>query len=151
MIEIVDDHGAFGFSAGQDVVWREYGIAFDASGALYIAQGGAIGVLRSEDQGATFAPFDGGLENAGNVTRLAYAAGSPARLLLATSTGAFARDLAAACPWDFDGGGGVGITDFLVLLGAWGPNPGHPADFDGDGIVGITDFLELLAHWGPCP
>ena len=118
---------------------------------LYIAQGGAIGVLRSEDQGATFAPFDGGLENAGNVTRLAYAAGSPARLLLATSTGAFARDLAAACPWDFDGGGGVGITDFLVLLGAWGPNPGHPADFDGDGIVGITDFLELLAHWGPCP
>ena len=54
------------------------------------------------------------------------------------------------CPWDIDGDGIVGITDFLDLLGAWGPNPGHPADFDGDGIVGITDFLELLANWGPC-
>ena len=118
---------------------------------LYIAQGGVIRALRSEDQGASFAPFDGGLENAGNATDLAYAAGSPPRLLLATSTGAFLRDLATACPWDLDGGGSVGINDFLSLLAAWGPNPGHPADFDGDGAVGITDFLELLAHWGPCP
>ena len=54
------------------------------------------------------------------------------------------------CPWDLDGGGTVGINDFLALLGAWGPNPGHPADFDGDGVVGIVDFLELLANWGPC-
>ena len=56
-----------------------------------------------------------------------------------------------SCPWDLDGDGDVGITDFLDLLGAWGPNPGHPADFDGDDIVGITDFLELLGNWGPCP
>ncbi len=54
------------------------------------------------------------------------------------------------CPWDLDGCGTVGITDFLALLAAWGPNPGHPADFDGDGNVGITDFLALLANWGPC-
>ena len=53
------------------------------------------------------------------------------------------------CPWDIDVDGVVGITDFLALLGAWGPNPGHPADFDGDGIIGIKDFLELLANWGP--
>ena len=56
---------------------------------------------------------------------------------------------AASCPWDLDGGG-VGITDFLALLAAWGLNPGHPADFDGDGVVGILDFLALLANWGPC-
>jgi hypothetical protein len=56
-----------------------------------------------------------------------------------------------ACPWDLDGSGGVGVTDFLDMLGVWGPNPGDPADFDGDGAVGITDFLQLLAHWGPCP
>jgi len=56
----------------------------------------------------------------------------------------------STCPWDLDGGG-VGITDLLALLAAWGPNPGHPADFDGDGNVGITDFLALLANWGPCP
>ena len=53
---------------------------------------------------------------------------------------------------DIDGDGTVGITDFLLLLAAWGPNPGHPADLDGDRLVGITDFLILLANWGPaCP
>jgi hypothetical protein len=55
------------------------------------------------------------------------------------------------CPWDLDDDGSVGVTDFLLLLAAWGPNPGGPPDFDGDGDVGITDFLDLLANWGPCP
>jgi hypothetical protein len=58
----------------------------------------------------------------------------------------------AACPWDLDGGGTVGVNDFLQLLAQWGPcPPACPADFDGDGSVGVNDFLELLAHWGPCP
>ena len=55
------------------------------------------------------------------------------------------------CPGDIDGDGTVGITDFLDLLAAWGPNPGHLADLDFDGTVGILDFLILLANWGPCP
>jgi hypothetical protein len=55
------------------------------------------------------------------------------------------------CPGDIDGDGEVGVTDFLELLSAWGPNPGHPADIDGDDVVGVTDFLELLSHWGACP
>ncbi|MCZ6444866.1 MAG: hypothetical protein O6758_01645 [Planctomycetota bacterium] len=59
--------------------------------------------------------------------------------------------LGGECPWDLDGGGGVGILDLLALLAAWGPNPGHPADFDGSGDVGILDLLTLLANWGPCP
>ncbi len=54
------------------------------------------------------------------------------------------------CPADIDGDGTVGIGDFLGLLAAWGPNPGHPADINGDGTVGINDFLDLLAAWGPC-
>jgi len=54
------------------------------------------------------------------------------------------------CAADLDGNGDVGINDFLDLLAAWGPNPGHPADLDGDGVVGINDFLELLASWGQC-
>ena len=66
-------------------------------------------------------------------------------------TGSDNMDLYTLCAADLDGSGDVGIVDFLALLAAWGPNPGHPADFDGDGIVGITDFLELLANWGPCP
>jgi hypothetical protein len=55
------------------------------------------------------------------------------------------------CPGDLDGDGEVGVTDFLAMLAAWGPNPGHPADLNGDGEVNVTDFLELLAVWGPCP
>jgi len=55
------------------------------------------------------------------------------------------------CPGDVDGDGTVGINDFLALLAAWGPNPGHPADIDGDGVVGIADFLALLGGWGNCP
>jgi hypothetical protein len=58
---------------------------------------------------------------------------------------------AEPCPWDIDGDGMVSVTDFLELLAAWGPNPGHPADIDGDGTVGVTDFLQLLANWGGCP
>ncbi|MEE8460014.1 MAG: hypothetical protein V3S08_09070 [Phycisphaerales bacterium] len=55
------------------------------------------------------------------------------------------------CPADVDGNDDVNIADFLALLAAWGPNPGHPADVDGDGFVGINDLLDLLATWGFCP
>jgi hypothetical protein len=55
------------------------------------------------------------------------------------------------CPADIDGDGVVNVNDFLALLAAWGPNPGHPADINGDGTVGVNDFLELLAAWGGCP
>ena len=50
-------------------------------------------------------------------------------------------------------GGGVGVdaTDLAMLLGAWGPNPGHPADFNGDGQVDAEDLATILAAWGPCP
>ena len=54
------------------------------------------------------------------------------------------------CLWDLDDDLTVGITDFLILLAAWGSDPGGPPDFDGDGNVGISDFLMLLTHWGPC-
>ena len=55
-------------------------------------------------------------------------------------------------PGDLDHDGTVNISDFLLLLGVWGPCPDPPepcpADLDGDGMVGITDFLILLANWG---
>ncbi|MHC4219637.1 MAG: hypothetical protein ACYSU7_14435, partial [Planctomycetota bacterium] len=53
-----------------------------------------------------------------------------------------------ASPYNVDGDCGVSVVDFLALLAAWGPNPGHPADFDGDDEVGVNDFLALLANWG---
>lgn len=57
----------------------------------------------------------------------------------------------AGSPADVDGDGLVGITDLLLLLGAWGPCPPAgecPGDLDCDGLVGINDFLVLLASWG---
>jgi hypothetical protein len=62
-----------------------------------------------------------------------------------------AYEFQVPCPWDLDGSGDVGVTDFLDLLAQWGSDPGGPPDFDGDGDVGVTDFLVLLANWGPCP
>jgi hypothetical protein len=59
--------------------------------------------------------------------------------------------VAIPCPADIDNDGVVGVLDFLLLLAAWGPNPGHPADLDNSGAVGVNDFLQLLAEWGPCP
>ena len=56
-----------------------------------------------------------------------------------------------ACPSDFDLSGQVNVTDLLLLLGAWGPNPGHVADSNGDGNVNVTDLLLLLGAWGACP
>ncbi|MHC4414069.1 MAG: metallophosphoesterase family protein [Planctomycetota bacterium] len=57
----------------------------------------------------------------------------------------------SSCPWDLTGDGFVGISDLLILLAAWGPNPDHSADFSGDDFVGINDLLTLLANWGACP
>ncbi len=57
--------------------------------------------------------------------------------------------LECASPYNLTGDCGVGISDFLALLAAWGPNPDHPADFDGDGSVTIIDMLDQLAAWGP--
>ena len=56
-----------------------------------------------------------------------------------------------ACPWDFDDDGAVGPFDLAIVLGFWGPNPGHPADLDGDGEVGPLDLALVLGNWGPCP
>jgi subtilisin family serine protease len=52
---------------------------------------------------------------------------------------------------DLDGSGVVDITDFLWLLGYWGPCPSEPGclgDIDRDGTVGVGDFLIMLAVWG---
>ncbi len=52
-------------------------------------------------------------------------------------------------PGDLNGDGAVGTADLIILLGAWGPNPGHIADLDGDGAVGLADLIILLGGWGP--
>ncbi len=59
-------------------------------------------------------------------------------------------DSVVRCPADIDDNGNVGPFDLALLLGNWGPNPGHPADIDGNGDVGPFDMALLLGHWGPC-
>ena len=54
------------------------------------------------------------------------------------------------CIGDLNGDNSVGPTDLAVLLGNWGPNPGHPADLNDDGEVNAADLAILLGSWGPC-
>ena len=46
--------------------------------------------------------------------------------------------------------GVVNAADLATLLGAWGPNAGHPADLTCDGFVGADDLAIMLGAWGPC-
>ena len=48
--------------------------------------------------------------------------------------------------------GVVGIEDFMLILGLWGPcpdpcPPSCPGDLDGDCEVGIGDFLLVIGNW----
>jgi hypothetical protein len=57
----------------------------------------------------------------------------------------------APCPWDLSADTQVDAADLAQLLGAWGPNPGHPADFNADDTVDAADLAQLLGAWGSCP
>jgi hypothetical protein len=53
---------------------------------------------------------------------------------------------------DINGDGIVDITDFLLMLAAWGPcpqpcPPSCSGDLDGSCAVDVNDFLILLANW----
>ncbi len=55
-------------------------------------------------------------------------------------------------PGDADGDGIVGINDFLLVIGNWGPcplpcPPTCQADLTGDCEVGIDDFLLVIGNW----
>lgn len=63
----------------------------------------------------------------------------------------FLLNVTNVCPWDLDGSGSTGTSDFKNLLIQWGSDPGGPPDLDGNGVVDITDFLDMLANWGACP
>ena len=68
-----------------------------------------------------------------------------------TFEGVVATIVADTCPWDLNGNDVVNPSDLIILLGAWGTDPGGPPDFNGDGVVNPTDLIELLGAWGPCP
>ena len=50
---------------------------------------------------------------------------------------------------DCDGNGGVGVSDFGIMVGQWGAiGAGLSCDCDGNGGVGVSDFGILVAEWG---
>lgn len=61
------------------------------------------------------------------------------------------NSIPAPCIADLSDDGVVNASDLALLLGAWGPNPGHPADLNGDGVVNASDLALLLGAWGACP
>jgi hypothetical protein len=64
---------------------------------LFVTQlSGGDAVLRSQDSGATFAPFANGLENVVAPRELAFAGNS--RLLLASAKGSYGTDLTTGTP-----------------------------------------------------
>ena len=56
----------------------------------------------------------------------------------------------APCPADLNGDDVVNVLDLIVMLGAWGPNPGDPAELNGDNTVNVLDLILLLGAWGVC-
>jgi photosystem II stability/assembly factor-like uncharacterized protein len=76
------------------------------SGVVYVTQNGTPMALRSPDGGVAFAPHGDGLESAGYPHAMVFAPGTPDLLLLAASTGTFAREVERALfTDDFETGG----------------------------------------------
>ena len=130
-------------------------VSFDAP-VYYVAvdfPGGIIFDLLSQGE-LIFTSSSFGIDEVGNFAGLLSSEPFDAiRLFRSFGSPSFIDDFffgPQPCPFELDSDGVVGITDFLLLLAAWGTDPGGPPDFDGDGNVGITDFLALLVHWGPC-
>jgi hypothetical protein len=49
---------------------------------------------------------------------------------------------------DVNGDCSVSFADILEVIGAWGPNPGHPADVNDDDVVNFADILVIVGAWG---
>lgn len=112
----------------------------------------AIGAATDMGGGVWTAPVTAG-SSAGidryrvTVTEAPPAEGPPAAIILAPDA-----SFEFFPPGDTNGDGDVDITDFLTVLGTWGPcaDPCPPycsADFNADCEVGIEDFLVVIGNW----
>ena len=57
----------------------------------------------------------------------------------------------APCPSDLDDDGRVGVADLIMVVAAWGTDPGAALDLDGDGVVAAKDLVDVFLDWGACP
>ncbi len=134
--------------------WNEFAdMTFVNGKTIRDADGAAIGELAALFEVTLGAPIGPSMS--------APAMDSVGNIWFLSAIQLYMKDVANACPADFDGSGAVGAFDLAVLLGAWGPcpgkcTPGDPdetcqADLSGDCDVGPFDLAVLLGAWGPCP
>jgi hypothetical protein len=111
----------------------------DAHGWSTITYGGVTYNLSSSDSGG----LDGVLTADG-----VHLSASPAAAFYAKLLG---EAIAASCPGDFNGDGGVNSIDLIAFLNVWAARaPG--ADFNGDDAIDTRDVLAFLNAWNePCP
>lgn len=126
---------------------------------LYAMRADATKVYASCDSGASFAPFNAGIDAAAGFPQtLRYAGGANPRLLLATNTGPYVTAAcgATACPQpgcevgDLDGDCAIGLQDLAFVLSSYGQPEVRPedGDFDKDGDVDIEDLALILSLFG---
>ncbi len=110
-----------------------------------------LGVFRSDDTGATWAPFNAGLAH--TVVESLDWQDDDTLVAFTHGRGAYRIALASCvpCPADLYRNGQVAVTDLLGMLASWGLDPGGPPDLDDSGTVDVLDLLALLAAWGSCP
>ncbi len=144
------------FATGRQVLSTIPGNAHDPGNGTSMATpmvAGAIAIIRQflDGIGAALTPLE--------MEQLLFDTGFPLTNLppelnriidIAPAIQALIDDLVT--PGDIDLNGSVGISDLLILLGAWGPCPACGelaclADLNGDCNVGIADLLVLLGNW----
>ncbi len=115
------------------------------------ADGTVLNTFTHDIPGATFGFDAGGIGDVNGDKRADYLITAAWDLGMRGRTYVISGSLGV--PGDIDGDGLVGVVDFLLLLGSWGPCPDCspswecPADLDHSCTVDVVDFLMLLASW----
>ena len=120
-------------------------MAIDANGRVFVTNG-------SFPSGALFS-FDADLTSRWSVNITNVNLGGPAigedGILIVCGIGSDVRAYQTMIPGDLNGDGVVGVADFLILLGSWGPCPDCndcPADIDGNCTVRSEEHTSELQH-----
>jgi hypothetical protein len=129
---------------------------------LYITQPGSGGVgeraLRSQDAGVTFQDFSEGLPNSdGGARWLAYAPGTTPKLLMATTTGSYGRELGEACYANCDQSTMqpiLNVNDFICFQSKFAAGDPY-ANCDGSTqppVLNVNDFICFQGRFAAgCP
>lgn len=140
------------------------GIVIDPAEPSVLYAGTDIGVFRSEDGGANWAPFSNGLPRVA-VFEIVFQASKRVLKIATHGRGIYEFDLAnSETPFDFDGDSKTDISIFRPSVGEWWINRSSsgvtfaaqfgtgtdviaPRDFTGDGKADMTFFRPSTGEW----